>query len=68
MMGGVRTSTARGAALILLGVILGFLAVVDLVAAESRRAIVDILLALVGFGAGAVLLDRDRDRNTDGDT
>ena len=48
--------------------ILGFLAVVDLVAAESRRAIVDILLALVGFGAGAVLLDRDRDRNTDGDT
>jgi hypothetical protein len=61
MMQRVRTPTARGTALILLGVILGFLAIVDLATDDSRRALVDILLAVVAIGAGAVLVYRDRD-------
>lgn len=56
----MRTRTGRGTALILLGVILGFLGVVDVVAADSRRAVVDIVLAAVAIVAGAVLVHRDR--------
>jgi hypothetical protein len=56
----MRTYTARGAALILLGVILGFLGIVDVVAADSRRALVDIALALVALGVGGWFVYRDR--------
>jgi hypothetical protein len=56
----VRTPTARGTALILLGVILGFLGIVEIVALDSRRAIVDVVLAVVAIAVGGVLIGRDR--------
>jgi len=62
MMRGMRTYTARGAALILLGVILGFLGIVDVVAADSRRALVDVALAAIALVVGIVFVRRDRAR------
>ncbi|MDH4177144.1 MAG: hypothetical protein OEW31_10400 [Thermoleophilia bacterium] len=56
----MRTYTARGAALILLGVILGFLGIVDVVAADSRRALVDVALAAIAVVVGVVFVRRDR--------
>jgi len=60
MMRAMRTYTARGAALILLGVILGFLGIVDVVAADSRRALVDVALAAIAVVVGVVFVRRDR--------
>ncbi len=48
--------------LILLGAILGFLAIVDVVAADKTRALVDVALAVVALAVGVVFLRRDRSR------
>ena len=58
----MRSYTARGAVLILLGAILGFLAIVDVVAADKTRALVDVALAVVALAVGVVFLRRDRSR------
>jgi hypothetical protein len=60
MMHAMRSYRARGAALILLGVVLGFLGIVDVVAADSRRALVDVGLAVLAVVAGVAFLRRDR--------
>ncbi len=59
-MHAMRSYRTRGAALILLGVVLGFLGIVDVLAADSRRALVDVGLAVLAVVVGVAFLRRDR--------